>query len=86
MSMFKYTAHPDVLHKYSSIKKNSKRYWDDHFFYAVHITGSSSSYFACGDFWRHYKAVSFYSKKRLKAVPINGVLIDAQWFQETKVD
>lgn len=83
--MYKYTAHPDVLHKYVSIKQNSKRAWDDHFYYAVHITGSTDTYFACGNFWRHYQGIQFYSKNRVKAVPINGVLISAEWFVETKV-
>jgi hypothetical protein len=83
--MFKYTAHPDVLRKYASIEKNSKRPWDDHFFYAVHITGSSSAYFTCGNFWRHYRACEFYSKERIKYVPINGVLISVDWFTEEKL-
>jgi hypothetical protein len=83
--MFKYTARPDVLHKYNSIEKNSNRPWDDHFYYAVHITGSTSAYFACGDFWRHYQNIQFYSKERLKAVPLNGVLISVDWFTETQV-
>lgn len=83
--MFKYTAHPDVLHKYNSISKNSKRPWDDHFFLAKSITGTSSAYFACGDFWRHYKNCQFFSKARVKEVPINGVLISVDWFTETKV-
>lgn len=83
--MFKYTAHPDVLHKYNSIDKNSKRPWDDHFFLAKGIAGSSAAYFACGDFWRHYKAMAFYSPEKVKQVPLNGVLISVDWFTETKV-
>jgi hypothetical protein len=82
--VFKYTAHPDVLKKYASIKKNSKRPWDDHFFFAKHITWSAAAYFSCGDFWRHYFACKFYSVNRRTHVPINGVLIPVEWFTETK--
>lgn len=83
--MFKYTAHPDVLHKYNSISKNSKRPWDDHYFLAKSITKTASAYFACGDFWRHYMNCQFFSKTRRKEVPINGVLISVDWFTETVV-
>ena len=83
--MYRYTARPEVLHKYNSIAANSKRPWDAHFHYAVQITGSSQSYFACGDFWRHYMNCSFHSKERRKTVPINGVLISVDWFTETKL-
>jgi hypothetical protein len=83
--MYKYTAHPDVLHKYNSIKKNSKRPWDEHFHYALEITGSYQTYCDCGGFWDIYKAFEFYSKKRLKEVPLNGVLISVDWFTETEV-
>lgn len=84
--MYKYTASPSVLHKYDSIKRNSKRYWDDHFFLAKHICGSSDAYFACGNFWRNYKSIQFYSEKRVKHVPVNGVYISVEWFLETEVE
>ena len=83
--MFKYTAHPDVLRKYASIEKNSKRPWDDHFFLATSITKTAEAYFACGNFWRNYKNCQFFSKTRVKQVPLNGVLISAEWFNETMV-
>lgn len=83
--MYKYTAHPEVLRKYASIQKNSKRPWDDHYFQAVGIVGTTAAYFACGDFWRHYKAYEFYSPVQRKEVPLNGVLISVDWFTETKV-
>ena len=83
--MFKYTAHPDVLRKYDSISKNSKRPWDDHFFLAKSITKTSEAYFACGDFWRNYKNCQFFSKTKVKQVPVNGVLISVDWFTESKV-
>lgn len=83
--MFKYTAHPDVLHKYDIITKNSKRPWDDHFYYAVSITKTAAAYFACGNFWRHYRNCEFYSPVRRKEIPINGVLISVDWFTETCV-
>lgn len=80
--MFKYTAHPDVLHRYEVISRNSVRPWDDHYHFAEHIVGGSAAYFSCGDFWRHYKAIEFYSQDRLVNVPINGILIPAKWFKE----
>lgn len=83
--MFKYTAHPEILRKYTSIGKNASRPWDDHYHFAVSILGNPSAFFACGDFWRHYKAMEFYSQERRKEVPLNGVLIPVQFFQETKV-
>lgn len=83
--MIKYTAHPDVMHKYNSINKNSKRPWDDHYFLAKSIAGSSAAYFTIGDFWRHYENLEFYSLERRKEVPLNGVLISADWFTETNV-
>ena len=81
--MIKYTAHPGVIRKYESIRKNSKRYWDDHFLFAVSICGSNQAYFACGDFWKHYKGLEFYSETKRKQVPVNGVLISVDYFTET---
>lgn len=83
--MYKYTAKPEVLKTYASITESARRPWDDHFYLALSIVGSSDAYFACGDFWRHYQACQFYSKERVRQVPINGVLISVDWFQETKV-
>lgn len=83
--MFKYTADPAVLRKYNSIEKNSRRPWDDHFYYAVQIAGSAEAYFATGAFWRHYRNIEFYSPERRKTVPLNGVLIPVDWFTETQV-
>lgn len=83
--MFKYTAHPDVLRKYDSISKNSKRPWDDHYFQAVGMVGTAAAYFACGDFWRHYRNMEFYSPTRRKEIPLNGVLVSVDWFTEEKV-
>ncbi len=82
--MFKYTANPEVLRKLKSIRKNSKRLWDDEFHFAVHITGSPDAYFRSDGFWKHYIPVVFYSPTRRKTVPINGVLINAAWFTETE--
>jgi hypothetical protein len=83
--MFKYTAHPDILHKYDSVRKNSKRPWDDHFFLAVSICGTSSAYFQVGDFWKHYKSMTFFSPTALKQVPVNGTLISVDYFTQTVV-
>ena len=83
--MYKYTAHPDVLRKYESIERNSKRPWDDHFFQAVGIAGTAAAYFACGNFWRNYRNIEFYSSEKRKEIPLNGVLISVDWFTETKV-
>jgi len=82
--MFKYTAHPEVIRKYKSIRQNSKKPWDDQFFFAVEICGSSKAYFACGDFWKHYKTMEFYSVEKRTEVPVNGVLIPVHYFTETK--
>jgi len=81
--MYKYTANPEVLRKYDNIEKRSKRPWDDHYFLALSIVGSASAYFACGDFWRHYRAMDFYSHAKRKTVPLNGVLVSVEWFTET---
>jgi len=83
--MFKYTAHPDVIHKYASIQRNAKHPWDDTFRLALQICGSSDAYFQCGRFWRHYRAMEFYSQTRRTEIPLNGVLISADWFTETKI-
>ena len=83
--MFKYTAHPAILHKYDSIWRNSKRPWDDNFFLAVSICGSSDAYFACSGFWKNYKGLEFYSNTKRKQVPVNGVLIPVDYFTETVV-
>jgi hypothetical protein len=83
--MFKYTADPEVLRKYDSISRNAKRPWDDHFFLARSITKTADAYFACGNFWRNYKNCQFFSKTRVKEVPVNGVMISVDWFTETKV-
>ena len=82
--MFKYTAHPEILRKYASIQKNSKRPWDDHYYFAVSITGTSSAYFACGDFWRNYKALEFYSPTVRREVPLNSMLLPAMYFLDTE--
>lgn len=83
--MYKYTAHPEILRKFNSIEKNSKKPWDDRFFLAIEITGSSQNYFACGGFWKNYKAYEFYSIMRRAQVPLNGVLIPEKWFTITEV-
>ena len=83
--MFNYTPHPDILRKYDSIRRNAKRPWDDHFELACSITGSYTAYFQCGDFWKHYKGVNYYSVTKLKEVPVNGTLISSYYFIETKV-
>lgn len=83
--MFKYTANPEVLRKYDSIQQNAKRPWDDQYYLAVRIVKTAAAYFACGDFWRHYRATEFYSTERRKVVPLNGVLISVEWFTETRV-
>ena len=81
--MYKYTANPEVLRKYDNIEKRSKCPWDDHYFLALDIVGTTSAYFACGDFWRHYHAMEFYSPVKRKTVPLNGVLVSVEWFTET---
>ena len=83
--MIKYTAHPEVIRKYESIRQNSKKPWDDEFQYATEICGSSKAYFACGDFWKHYFALDFFATVKRKEVPVNGVLISVDFFQETMV-
>jgi hypothetical protein len=81
--MIKYTAHPEVLRKYESVRNNSRQYWDDHFLFAVAICGSERAYFGCGDFWKHYTGLEFYSETKRKQVPVNGVLISVDYFTET---
>ena len=83
--MFKYTASPEVLRKYWSIEKHSSKPWNDRYYLALHITETAQAYFACGNFWRHYQTLEFYSPVKRKHIPVNGVLIDAAWFVETKV-
>lgn len=83
--MYKYTANKDVLKKCVSIEKNSKRPWDDLFFFALDICGGARAYFACGNFWNNYNNTCFYSPKKRETVPVNGVLIPVEWFTETKV-
>ena len=82
--MIKYTAHPDIIRKYESIQCNAKRPWDDHFQFAVSLCGSNQAYFACGDFWKHYLALEFFSPTKLKEVPVNGVLISVDYFTFTE--
>lgn len=83
--MYKYTADPEVLRRYEALNASSRRPWDAVFFYAVSIVGTSAAYFACGDFWRHYRACEFYSRLRRKTVPINGVQVSVDYFIETAV-
>lgn len=83
--MFKYTPHPEVIRKYDSIRKNSKQPCNDQFILGCSIVGSTSGYFECGDFWKHYKGLQFYSTTQLREVPVNGVLISYKHFIETKV-
>lgn len=80
---YQYTAHPDILRKYASIDQNANRPWDDHFHFAVSICGSVEAYFGCGDFWKHYPGIKFFSAEKRKAVPVNGVLISVDYFTET---
>ena len=84
--MYKYTALPGILHSYDSAKENSARPWDACYYLALGIVGTPDVYFACGDFWRHYRNCEFYSPQRRKTVPLNGVLIPVEYFVETKVD
>jgi hypothetical protein len=81
--MIKYTAHPEILRKFDSIQRNAKRPWDDHFLFAVSICGSNQAYFACGDFWKHYKGLEFFSVEPRREVPVNGVLIPVDYFTKT---
>jgi hypothetical protein len=83
--MLKYTSHPDIIREYNAISKHSSKRWDDHYNFAVSICGSTRAYFDCGDFWRHYLAVEYYSTKR-NEVPVNGVLIPVHYFKETRVE
>lgn len=83
--MYKYIAQKELIKKYHSITKNSKKPWDDHFFLALEICKTASVYFQVGDFWKHYKSIQFYSVKPLRQVPLNGTLIDVKWFSEIKV-
>lgn len=83
--MFKYTARQDVLDQYERLQKGTRRPWDSVFYYAVGIVGTTAAYFACGDFWRHYRACEFYSKERRREIPINGVMVSVDWFTETRV-
>lgn len=82
--MFKYTASPEVLRKFKSIRKNSKKPWNDEFHFAVYIIGSSDAYFRSGGFWKNYLPLVFYSPTRRKTVPVNGILINVEWFVETE--
>ena len=81
--MIKYTAHPEVLRKFDSIAKNAKRPWDDHYIFAVSICGSKQAYFECGDFWKHYNGIEFFSVEKRKEVPVNGIMIPVDYFTET---
>lgn len=83
--MYKYTPCQEVLRKYASISQNAKRPWDDHYFLAKSIAGSAEAYFSSGDFWANYTGTCFYSHIKRKQVPVNGVLVNACWFQESKV-
>jgi len=83
--MIKYSAHPEVIRKYESIRRNSKKPWDDHFLFAVEICGSNRAYFECGDFWKHYFALDFLATVKRKEVPVNGILISVDYFKETIV-
>ena len=81
--MNKYTADPEILRKFDSIQRNAKKPWDDNYLFAVRICGSHQAYFACGDFWKHYRALEFFSVEKCKEVPVNGVLIPVDYFIET---
>lgn len=80
--MYKYTADKSVLHKYASIRKNSKRPWDDEFYFACTICGGYTAYSAVGKFWKNYSGITYFSTTKRKQVPVNGVLIDVCWFKE----
>lgn len=82
--MFKYVASKEVLKKYDSILKNSKHPYDAHYFLAISIVGTSAAYFQCGNFWKNYKSIVVYSPKKLTKVPLNGILISTEWFEETQ--
>jgi hypothetical protein len=82
--MLHYTPCPDVIRKYDSIQRNSTYPGDDHYHFAVSICGSARLYFECGDFWKHYKNVSFFSPTSRVTVPINGVQINSMFFTETQ--
>ena len=83
--MFKYTANPDTVAKLEQINKNSENPCNDSYFFAVRITRTAAAYVACGDFWKHYLKCRFYSATKRKEIPVNGILISAGWFVETKV-
>lgn len=83
--MYLYTADPEVLRKYDEICANSRRPWDAVYYLALSICGTPSAFFGTGDFWRHYRACAYYSRERVKAVPINGILIPVDWFAEQAV-
>jgi len=81
--MIKYTAHPEVLQKFDSIQRNAKKPWDDHYIFAVSICGSKQAYFECGDFWKHYRDIEFFSVEKRKQVPVNGIMVSVDYFTET---
>ena len=81
--MNKYTADPEILRKFNSIQRNAKKPWDDHYLFAVSICGSSQAYFECGDFWKHYKGLEFFSVEKCKEVPVNGIMVSVDYFTES---
>ena len=81
--MIKYTAHPEILCQFDSIQRSAKRPWDDQYIFAVRICGSKQAYFECGDFWKHYNGIEFFSVEKRKEVPVNGIMIPVDYFTET---
>lgn len=84
--MFKYTANKEVADQYTKLSQKwcpeaNDTLWN----LSIRIAGTADAVFACGDFWREYTGTEFYSKTRLDRIPVNGVLLEAEWFEETVV-
>lgn len=83
--MFKYTPRADIIRQFRSIENNSRRPRADYYALALKIVHDPVDLFACGDFWYNYLNTAYYAIDAVQAVPVGGVLVPVDQFEETVV-
>lgn len=81
--MYKYTAHPRILQLLRNAGR-TERPWDAEYRLAKDLFGVRAA-FGIPYIWKKYRMFEFYSRKPLREVPLNGVLLPVALFSETEV-
>lgn len=72
--MFKYTPEPTFLETFRRAEKRYKTYelLKEHF----------HQYSIICVFWRGYEGTCYFSKEKLREVPVNGIMFPVKYFKE----